>query len=77
MCKTFFQRITFLESRQIWTEMIIIDTIVGPSTVAGSGIFANEDVKNGDVVWMLHPSLGVFKYEFVHLIEINFIFCLF
>lgn len=45
-------------SKRSVVSMIIIDTIVKTSTVAGLGIFANEDVKAGDVIWILHPSVG-------------------
>jgi hypothetical protein len=37
--------------------MIIIDTRVGTSGISGFGIFTNEDIKCGDVVWILHPSI--------------------
>lgn len=39
--------------------MLIIDTFVAPSKISGLGIFANEDIKEGDVLWILHSTFDI------------------
>jgi hypothetical protein len=59
---------TKLESQkcpvQTLSWMIIIDSRVSASSINGFGIFTNEDIKKGDVVWVLHSLIDiVIPYE--------------
>lgn len=37
--------------------MLLKKTIVKESHVAGLGLFADEDINNGEIVWTFHPSI--------------------
>ena len=46
-------------------------TIVKESSIAGLGLFADEEIRSGDVVWSFHPSID----KEVNLAEWNDIPC--
>jgi len=36
--------------------MLIVETTIGNSNIHGTGIFAEEDIKEGQIIWALHKS---------------------
>ncbi|CUI17761.1 SET domain protein [Candidatus Protochlamydia naegleriophila] len=36
--------------------MLLVRTVVKPSTIAGMGIFADEDIKKGQAIWRYSPD---------------------
>lgn len=36
--------------------MLLIKTTVKPSTIAGLGLFADEDIKQGEIIWRYDPQ---------------------
>ena len=39
--------------------MFIIQTRIGPSTIHGTGVFADEDVAQGQPIWQFAPGLDL------------------
>lgn len=39
--------------------MFIVRTYVGPSAIHGNGVFAAEDLKEGQVIWQFTPDLDL------------------
>lgn len=44
--------------------MLVVKTVVKQSTIAGVGLFADQDIKRGDIVWQYTPeSCATFTQE--------------
>jgi hypothetical protein len=39
--------------------MLLVKTKIGPSPIAGIGLFANEYIKKGTLVWQYHPDIDL------------------
>ncbi len=37
--------------------MLIIDHFAGPSKIHGFGLFAGQDIKKGDIIWIFNPVI--------------------
>jgi hypothetical protein len=40
-----------------WTNMLLVKTRLGPSTIHGIGVFADEDIRKGTIVWSFNPLI--------------------
>jgi len=52
--------------------MLVISTYVERSEIGGLGLFAGQDIKEGDIIWFLDPSVDqIFdKEEFEHMLSV-------
>src|SRR3954469_1637143 len=39
------------------TNMLLVKTRLGPSTIHGIGVFADEDIPRGTIVWSFNPLI--------------------
>lgn len=43
--------------------MLLLKTVVKPSSIAGVGLFADQDIKEGDIVWQYTPDTCIIYTE--------------